>query len=102
MLKDFRDDDSVELMQTFHSVRQKHLVIIASLRNPNIDNILVQPVKVFRDALKVSSVHRYLTKRAKEHLSLGRQGIIALDSLPQDLPHMLVNRYLEIKRTRLL
>ena len=74
-------------------------MILASLREPDLDLALEAPVQHFAQALRAGALDAYLAQRRQAFARLGAQGAVALDVLPRQLPVALVNRYLAEKRS---
>lgn len=87
-----------ELREALELLRQRHLVLVASLREAEIDATLDGPVDGIEDALLTCSTHRYLESRRKVHRTITNRGGLVMDTAPDDLSVRLVNRYLSIKR----
>lgn len=98
LITNLRDDDSEDLRKALAPLRKRHLLLVASLREPVLHEMLSQPIEDFDDALRVGAVHHYLTQRRKAHEMVKGHGLRLLDVEPGHLPVSLVNRYLEIKR----
>ncbi len=99
LISNLRDEDSDELLPALQLLRRKHLVLLASLQERILNEVLEQPVSTFADALRHATTLDYLTARRQTHDKLTHHGIIYLDTVPEQLPIMMVNRYLEIKRS---
>jgi len=56
----------------------------------------------FEEALCYAATQIYVQHRRQTHEALRNQGILCLDTEPQQLPIMMVNQYLEIKRGGML
>jgi len=102
LISNLRDEDSDELLPALQLLRKKHLVLLASLQERILNDVLEQPVSTFEDALRHAATLDYLNARQGAHDTLKNQGIIYLDTEPEQLPIRMVNRYLEIKRSGML
>jgi uncharacterized protein (DUF58 family) len=98
LVTNLRDDDSEDLGSALAPLRKRHLILVASLREPVLGQVLNEPILGFDDALRVGATHHYLMQRMKAHEMVRGQGLRLLDVEPAQLPVSLVNRYLEIKR----
>lgn len=98
LLTNLRDDDSEELPRLLATLRRKHLVLVASLRDPALDEVLARSVSGFSDALTRAATADYLSRRDAAHNLLHGRGLSLLDVQPADLPRALVRRYVDIKR----
>jgi uncharacterized protein (DUF58 family) len=103
LLTDLRDEDEETLAPALRLLRKQHRVILASLREPELDQALRQPVERFEQALRLGAVEAYLAERRKAfaRVEASAAGSTALDVLPAELPVALVNRYLAVKRAGL-
>ncbi len=99
LVTNLRDEDNAELLPALHLMRQRHLVLLASLQERVINDVLVEPVKDFNDALRNSATHIYLADRRRAHDAIRANGVLTVDVEPEKLPVALVNRYLDIKRS---
>jgi len=102
LISNLRDEDNDELLPALQLLRKKHLVIVASLQERILNEVLEQPVYHFEDALRHAATLHYLNARQRTHDALKSHGIIYLDTVPEQLPVMMVNRYLDIKRSGVL
>jgi uncharacterized protein (DUF58 family) len=87
-----------ELSEALELLRQRHLVLVASLREGEVDSVLDRPVDTIDDAVLTASTHRYLESRRQVHQTVTNRGGLVMDTSPDDLSVRLVNRYLSIKR----
>ncbi len=102
VLTNLYDQDNDELIEAVSLLRQRHVVLVASLREAATEQAISRPVVDLDDALCVAAGHEYLRHRDKTHRQLISRGVMMLDVQPQQLSVQLVNRYLEIKRAGLL
>lgn len=102
VLTNLKDEDSGELAPALAMMRRRHLVLLASLREKALGELLDRPLERFEDALTVAAAHHYLEQRRAAREALLGTGVRALDVEPQELPVGLVNAYLEIKRAGML
>ncbi len=99
LVSNLRDEDSSELLPALRLLRTRNLVLLASLREHSLDTALQQPIHTLDDAIDVSAVHHYLAARERAWEAVAGQGVLTLDTEPEDLPLRVVNRYLDIKRS---
>lgn len=102
LISNLRDEDNDELLPALQLLRHHHLVLLASLRERILNEVLEQPIYTFEDALRHAATLDYLNTRRQTHDDLTRQGIVYLDTVPEQLPVKIVNRYWEIKRSGML
>ncbi len=99
LITSLRDEDSAELREACRLLREKHLVLIANLREKVLDDIDLQEPADADSALTVAATHLYLQEREKALNTLRHDGVIVLDTRPDQLAVGLINRYLDIKRS---
>jgi uncharacterized protein (DUF58 family) len=98
ILTNLRDEDGGEIEAACEVLRRRHLVLVASLRESAVAEILARRPRGFEDALQIASAHHYLNARRRTLDGLRLLGTEVLDVEPPALPVALVNRYLDIKR----
>ncbi len=98
VLSNLRDEDDDVLAPALRLLRERHLVLFASLREPTLDEALAKPVRNLDTALTHAAAQDYLYERSKAMRRIEHGGTMTLDVEPSKLPIALVNRYLDIKR----
>lgn len=93
------DEDDDTLAPALALLRNRHRVLLASLRDPAPAQALETPVRAFEDALLHGAIHEDLERQRLAFQRLDTRGILTLDALPHELPIALVNRYLALKRS---
>jgi uncharacterized protein (DUF58 family) len=99
LVTNLRDEDDETLGPALRLLRRRHRVILASLREPDLDRALREPVLDFGQALRAGAIDAYQEQRRQAFARLDPRGALALDVLPAQLPVALVNRYLSIKHS---
>ena len=94
-----RDEDQQELLTAIKLLSRRHLVVLADLQEPALQESLDSNVTTLDQALQYHSVYDYLQRRRNLHETLGHTGAVCMDTTACDLPIRLVNQYLDIKRT---
>jgi uncharacterized protein (DUF58 family) len=102
ILTNVREEDSEELRVATNLLRRRHLVILASLREAELDEILLRSVHGFSDALRFAATNQYLDARREAHKLLQASGVLVEDCLCAELPAAITNRYLAVKRAGML
>ena len=97
ILTNVRDEDNAELQAAVRLLKRRHLVLLASLREQRLDDVLKTPPTDIESALRTSATHHYLQQRKVAFDALINQGVIAVDVAPQQLGVSLINSYLNIK-----
>ncbi len=98
ILSNVREEDSEDLHAATRLLRRRHLVMLASLRENVLDEVLSKPVASFDDALTFAATSQYLEARRESQNLLGARGVYVEDCLCEQLPAAITNRYLAIKR----
>jgi uncharacterized protein (DUF58 family) len=102
VITNFRDEDSTELGQALRLLRTRHLVLLASLRERIVSELIAQPIASGDSALDVGSAHLYEQSRRDAFNRLAARDALMVDAEPQNLGIELVNRYHAVKRAGLL
>ncbi|MGH8499434.1 MAG: hypothetical protein ACRERV_11605, partial [Methylococcales bacterium] len=97
LITNLRDEDENELIPALNMMRRRHLVLLASLRESTINELINREVHGFESALDHAAARHYLKYRREAHRKLDGQGILIFDVEADQLPINLVNRYLDIK-----
>lgn len=97
VMTNLRGEDAAELVPALRTLRSKHLVMLASLRERTVEDARTKPIEVFSDALRFAAAERYDAERAEVLATLQGFGILTLDVPAQQFPVALANRYLDIK-----
>ncbi len=97
ILTNTRDEDSEDLLPAVNILKKRHLVLLASLREASIGEMLGKPIEDLNDALDNSAAHHYLQQRKNTFEQLVNNGIRAIDVSPEKLTVDLINAYLAIK-----
>ncbi len=97
LITNLRDEDNADLLPAISLLRQKHLVLVASMREQALDVELEKSVTDFDQALRHAATRDYLQQRQQAVDGLKSSGVLCVDVIPQDLSVSLVNHYLDIK-----
>ncbi|MEM9236803.1 MAG: DUF58 domain-containing protein [Verrucomicrobiota bacterium] len=97
LLTNLRGEDASELVPALRILSQRHLVMLASLRERTIEEARRNSVDGFSDALRFAAAEQYDSERAEVLATLKGFGVLTLDVSAQELPVALANRYLDIK-----
>jgi uncharacterized protein (DUF58 family) len=99
ILTNLRGEDGDELVEPLRRLRQKHVVVLASLRESGIDKVLNNEVVNFDGALGYLAAQDYSSERERVLANLRSHGVVALDETAQRFPVALANRYLDTRET---
>ncbi len=97
VMTNLRGEDASEIVPALRTLRSKHLVLLASLRERTVEDARKRPVETFSDALRFAAAERYDAERAEVLATLQGFGILTLDVPAQEFPVALANAYLDIK-----
>ena len=101
IITNFRDEDCDELVEALRLLRQRHLVLVASLREQVVGELAGQaPTLATAAAIGSARLHQEARGLALARLA-GKHGLI-VDAEPQRLGVELVNRYHAAKRGGML
>lgn len=102
VITNFRDEDSSELTHALRLLRSRHLVMLASLRERVVSELITQPLVSGDAALDVGSAHLYEQSRRDAFNRLAARDALMVDAEPQNLGIELVNRYHAVKRAGMI
>jgi uncharacterized protein (DUF58 family) len=102
VITNFRDEDASELGLALRLLRSRHLVLLASLRESIVSELIGQPLVSGDAALEVASAHLYEQSRRDAFNRLAARDALMVDAEPQRLGIELVNRYQAVKRAGLI
>jgi uncharacterized protein (DUF58 family) len=102
VITNFRDEDSSELSLALKLLRSRHLVLLASLRERVVGELMSRNLDSGEAALDVGSAHLYEQSRRDAFNRLAAKDALMVDAEPQNLGIELVNRYNAVKRAGLI
>ncbi|HEX5127181.1 MAG TPA: DUF58 domain-containing protein [Rhodocyclaceae bacterium] len=102
ILTNLRDEDDQSLRAATHLLQQRHLVLVASLREPALDRMPSQAIDSLHDAASAAAAVGYRHLREAALQRLRASGVLCLDVVPEMLAVETVNRYLAIKAANML
>jgi uncharacterized protein (DUF58 family) len=102
VITNFRDEDTTELSHALRLLRRRHLVLLASLRERIVGDLIQQPLASGDAALEVASAHLYEQARRDSFNRLSTRDALMADAEPERLGIELVNRYHAVKRAGLI
>lgn len=102
MLTNFRGEDAGELQPALQLLRQRHLVLVASLREKVIAQIAAQPLGIAQKNVEVAAAHMFDQSRRDAFARVVGNDALSVDVEPALLAVTLVNRYHSVKRAGLL
>ncbi len=102
VITNFRDEDGSELGLALKLMRQRHLVLLASVRERIVGELIAQPLSSGNSALDVASAHLYEQGRRDAFRRLAARDALMVDAEPERLGIELVNRYHAVKRAGMI
>ena len=102
VITNFRDEDSTELSHALRLLRRRHLVLLASLRERVVGELMRQPLTGGDAAIDVAAAHLYEQSRRDAFNRLATRDALMADAEPERLAVELVNRYHAVKRAGLI
>jgi len=102
VITNFRDEDSSELGYALRLLRSRHLVMLASLRERIVGELISQPLVSTEAVLDIASAHLYEQSRRDAFNRLADRGPLMIDAEPDQLGVQLVNRYHAVKRAGMI
>jgi uncharacterized protein (DUF58 family) len=102
LLTNFRGEDAAELQPALRLMRTRHLVMVASLREQVLGEMMEQAVDTVRQSVEVAGAHYFEQARHQAFARCVGRDALSLDVEPADLPVSLVNRYHAVKTARML
>ena len=102
VITNFRDEDGSELAHALKLLRSRHLVMLASLRERIVGELVSQPLNSAEALLDVGSAHLYEQSRRDAFNRLAARDALMVDAEPPQLGIELVNRYHAVKRAGML
>ncbi|SFC15529.1 DUF58 domain-containing protein [Pragia fontium] len=97
LFTNLRDEDEQSLQSAVKLLSKRHLVLVASLREAELDKASSIAITNQQDAALRAASANYQAKRQAVLTRLRSAGILCLDVQPQQLAVESVNRYLAIK-----
>ena len=102
VITNFRDEDGTELGLALKLLRRRHLVLLASVRERIVGELVAQPLSTGNAALDVASAHLYEQARRDAFRRLAARDALMVDAEPERLGIELVNRYHAVKRAGMI
>lgn len=101
-LTNLRGEDSAEVLPAVATLRQRHVSLVASLREARVDAFLDEEPLDFEEAVSAGAAAAYREEREAVVAALRSAGARALDLRAPDLPVALANEYLDVKSSGVL
>jgi len=98
-MTNLRGEDAEELREPLRKLREKHLVVLASLQESGIGEMREKELRNFDDALAYLAAEDYAAERERVLAGLEGDGIVTLDETAQRFPVALANAYLDRRQS---
>ncbi len=98
LMTNLREEDE-DLLPALQLLRQRHLVVLANLREQALDHVRQAEVVSFDAALRYAGTAQYLLQRQQVQRQAAQHVDLLLDCTPAQLPIQIVNGYWQIKRS---
>ncbi|MDR2313596.1 MAG: DUF58 domain-containing protein [Spirochaetaceae bacterium] len=102
MISNFREEDGESLSWIIRHIRDRHLLLLVSLREPEAESIARRIPSNEEEALETAAAFAYLEARRKLYKVWEHSGLLTLECLPSELNSTLIRYYLKVKRSGLL
>ncbi len=89
---------SEALVANVASLRPRHLPLVVTLRNPELDRAAASRPIAVGDAYRKAAAEELITARNDALLQMRRAGSLVLDVAPKDVSRAVVDQYLDLKR----
>lgn len=97
VMTNLRGEDASEIREPLRKLREKHVVVLASLRESGIGEMLDKDLHTFDDALGYLAAQNYAAERQNVLATLKADGIVTLDETAKEFPIALTNTYLDTR-----
>lgn len=98
LITNLRDEDDEQLLQAVQQLSRYHRVLIASLRETVLDDLLQTPVQTWQQAVDYCGTVETVNARGELHQRLIAHAIPVIDVRPDELGPELVSRYMSLKK----
>ena len=98
VITNFRDEDAAELAHALKLLRSRHLVLVASLRERVVGELISQPLVGSESAIEIAGAQLYEQARRDAFNRLADRDALLVDAEADQLGIALVNRYHAVKR----
>lgn len=98
VMTNLRGEDSDEIREPLRRLREKHIVVLASLREGGIEEMLDRKVDSFGSAMSYLAAQDYAAERERVLATIKADGIVTIDETAQKFPVVLANSYLDTRQ----
>ena len=93
---------SAAVVSQLSRAAERHLPLVVAIRNPDLEAAGALPAEDEAAVYRRAAAEELLQARAAALASMQRAGVLVADTRPTDAVPSVVNRYLDVKRRRLL
>jgi len=97
LVTNLRNEDGDSALNALQRLSKKHLVLIADLREVELQEALLEPTDSINNAVQWFSAEAYQQERAHRHQLARARGATLIDVAPEHLSASLITEYLAIK-----
>ena len=97
LVTNFRNEDGDTALNALQRLSKKHVVLIADLREMDLENALAGSTTSINDAVQWFSSETYQQERRQRHQMARARGATLIDVIPDQLSASLITEYLAIK-----
>ena len=97
LVTNLRNEDGDTALNALQRLSKKHVVLIADLREVDLEHALVGSTESINDAVQWFSAESYQQERRHRHQMARARGATLIDVLPEQLSASLISEYLTIK-----
>lgn len=97
LLTNLRTEDTSHLAKAVHLLQNRHLVLVATLRETEMEMRAVHPISNLQEALGYGALSNYEQQRSHLLRTLEARHVPTVDETADQLPVALANRYLDLK-----
>jgi uncharacterized protein (DUF58 family) len=105
LVSNFRKEDEEEISWILPQIARRHLLLLVSMREIDVEKSAARIIKAKDDqdtVLETAQAYAYLCERKALYKKWEHSGILTLESSSHKLSASLINRYLAVKRSRIL
>jgi uncharacterized protein (DUF58 family) len=99
LISNFHEEDGESLSWILPRVKQRHLLLLVSMREPEVEQLAVRTPRTRDEALETAAAFAYVASRRRLYQTWEHSGLLTLESTAGHLSSALINRYLEVKRS---
>lgn len=97
LLSNIRGEDVHQVVDPLRMMRQRHVTILANIRESGLMERIERPSESLEDALEVGASAMHLEEREHLLVKLRAHGVHTVDCQARDLPVSLANAYLDLR-----